>query len=90
MPKTKIEKPTAEKLKELGVDSWSSWDCDASEFDWEYSNEEIAYVQKGKVIVTEQGGEKVEINAGDLVTFPKGLKCHWNILERIEKVYTGG
>ena len=88
MPKTKIENPSPDKLKQLGVDSWSPWDCDPSEFDWQYPETEIAYVQKGRVIVTEEGGEQVEIKAGDLVTFPKGMKCRWKVLERIEKIYT--
>ena len=88
MPKTKIEKATPDKLKELNVDSWSPWDCDPSEFDWQYPSTEIAYVQKGRVIVTEEGGEEVEIKAGDLVTFPKGMKCRWKVIERIEKVYS--
>ncbi|HAG51262.1 MAG TPA: cupin, partial [Deltaproteobacteria bacterium] len=31
--------------------------------------------------------EEVEIKKGDLVTFPKGLKCKWNVIERIRKAY---
>jgi uncharacterized cupin superfamily protein len=88
MPKIKIEQPTPELLKKLGIDSWSSWDCDSSEFDWEYPETEIAYVQKGRAIVVEEGGNEVELKAGDRVTFPKGLKCRWKVIERIEKVYT--
>lgn len=88
MPKTKIEEPSQEKLKELNINTWSAWDCDPSEFDWQYPSTEIAYIQKGRVVVTEEGGEEVEIKAGDLVTFPKGLKCHWKVIERVEKVYT--
>jgi len=83
----KIEKPTEDKLKSLGVDSWSPWGCGVSTFDWEYSADETAYVLAGKVQVKMAGGE-VEINKGDLVTFPKGLKCTWNVIEPIKKVYT--
>lgn len=90
MPRTKIEKPSPEKLKQLGIERWSEWNCDPDEFDWQYPFDETAYVKKGKVIVTEEGGEQVEIKAGDLVTFPKGMKCRWKVIERIEKVYTGG
>ena len=36
MTKTKVSKPSAEELKKLGIENWSSWDCDPSEFDWEY------------------------------------------------------
>jgi uncharacterized cupin superfamily protein len=88
MTQTKIQKPTPDQLNKLGISSWSSWDCNPSEFDWQYPSTEIAYVQKGRVIVTEEGGEEVEIKAGDLVTFPKGMKCRWKVIERIEKVYT--
>ena len=87
MGQIKVEKATEEKLKELNVDSWSGWDCDPSEFPWEYSSNETAYVQKGKVIVIEEDGTQVEINAGDIAYFPKGLKCTWKVIDRIEKVY---
>ncbi len=87
MSEIKKEKPSKEELKELGVDSWSSWGCDESEFDWEYDSEEWAYVLDGKVIVKTPNGE-VEINKGDLVKFPKGLKCTWDVKKKIRKIYT--
>lgn len=85
----KITRPSKDEVDKLGIDKWSSWECDPSEFDWQYPNQETAYVFKGKVVVTANGSQ-VEINAGDLVVFPKGLKCHWQVLERIEKVYKMG
>jgi len=49
--------------------------------------EEVAYVLEGKVTVkTSQGA--VTITKGDLVTFPQGLACTWNVLEPIKKRYT--
>ncbi|MBN1621902.1 MAG: cupin domain-containing protein [Endomicrobiales bacterium] len=87
MASIKIEKATPEKLKELKVDSWNPWECEPSTFDWEYSSEEVAYVKEGKVKVKTKN-EEVEINKGDIVTFPKGLKCTWNVIEAIRKVYT--
>jgi len=86
MSEIKIEKPTREKLEQLGVDSWSPWGCQPSTFDWEYDTDETAYVLEGKVKVKTSSGE-VEINKGDLVHFPKGLKCTWEVLEKIRKVY---
>lgn len=86
MSRIKKEKPTKEKLDSLGIDKWSPWECDKSTFDWEYSSDETAYVFEGKVKV-KTNEEEVEINAGDLVTFPKGLKCSWNVIEKIRKVY---
>lgn len=82
----KIERPTSEQLKELGISSWYSWECEPDAFDWEYTMEEMAYFFEGRVKVITHYGE-VEIKAGDLATFPEGLKCQWKVLEKIRKVY---
>ncbi|MBN1872055.1 MAG: cupin domain-containing protein [Candidatus Omnitrophica bacterium] len=87
MAKIKIEKPDKAKLEKLGVDRWSPWRCDVSVFDWEYDSDEVCYILEGRVKVKTSDGE-VEINKGDLVTFPKGLKCKWNVIEKVNKVYT--
>ncbi len=86
MSEIKIEKPSEAKLKSLGVDSWSPWECEPSTFDWEYDTDETCYVLEGKVKVKTPSGE-VEINKGDLAHFPKGLRCTWTVLEKIRKVY---
>ncbi|MDD5085187.1 MAG: cupin domain-containing protein [Candidatus Omnitrophica bacterium] len=86
MAEIKVEKPNEAQLKALGVDKWSPWSCEPSSFDWEYTCNETAYVLEGKVRVKTAKGE-VEIKKGDLVTFPKGLACTWNVIERIRKVY---
>jgi len=93
MEKINIEKIDDEKRKELGIPDqcentsvWSVWECEPSSFDWSYDQMEIAYVFDGKVKVKTKE-EEVDIVKGDLVTFPKGLSCNWNILEKISKVY---
>lgn len=90
MAKTKVEKPTAERLKELGVFSWPIWEKEVSRFDWYYDSQEVCYLLEGKVVVEEEGGEKIEISKGDLVTFPQGLKCVWDIKEAVKKHYNFG
>ncbi len=87
MNEIKIREATPEKLKTLNMDAWSSWSCEPSTFDWEYPGDETAYIQEGRVTVKHKGGE-TEVNAGDLVTFPKGMKCVWVVHEPIRKVYT--
>lgn len=89
MEKIKIVKPTKEKLEKLNVKNWSLWDCDVSNFDWEYDEDETCYILEGKVKV-ETPEETVVIDKGDLVIFPKGLKCKWNVLQKIRKVYRFG
>lgn len=89
MTEVKVEKLSDEELKSLGVDEWSPWECESSTFDWEYDDKETCYVLEGKVKVKTPDGE-VEFGKGDLVTFPKGLKCAWNVIEKIRKVYKFG
>jgi uncharacterized cupin superfamily protein len=37
--------------------------------------------------VTPEGGEPQAFKRGDLITFPKGMKCVWNITKDVEKHY---
>lgn len=93
MSQIKVEKPDKEKIKKLGIpDSpknigvWSVWECEPSDFDWEYSDKEVCYIYEGKVTVKTPSGE-TKIQAGDLVEFPKGLKCKWQVHDTVRKVY---
>jgi len=91
MKEIKVEKqPSETRLQELGVKSWPTWTKEVSEFPWEYDSEETCYILEGEVIVTPEGGQPVKIKAGDLVTFPEGMKCVWKILKDIRKHYRFG
>ncbi len=89
MCQIKKKKPNREEIDLLGINSWSPWECVPSTFDWEYSDDETCYILEGKVKVKTSAGD-VEINKGDLVMFPKGLKCTWEVIEKIRKVYKFG
>lgn len=80
-------KMSLEEAKDLGIDSWSGWECEPSAFDWHYPDTETAYVFEGDVLVRTKE-ETVHITGGMLVTFPAGLSCTWEVRERISKVYT--
>jgi len=85
----KVERqPSEARLQELGVKNWPIWTKEVSEFPWEYDSEETCYILEGEVIVTPEGGQPVKIEAGDLVTFPEGMKCVWKILKDIRKHYS--
>ena len=84
-----VEKPAEEKLLNLNVKSWPIWEKEVSRFDWCYDDEERCYFLAGKVTVETKDG-KVSFGKGDFVTFPKGLKCVWDIKEPVRKHYKFG
>jgi len=84
-----VEKPTSEKLSSLKVFSWPIWRKEVSKFDWFYEQKEVCYFLEGEVTVQTSDGE-VSFGKGDLVTFPQGLSCVWNIKKPVGKHYKFG
>ena len=82
--------PSAERLAQLGVSTWSTWSKEVSTFPWTYSEQEVAYVLEGEVTVTPKGGEPVSFGKGDLVTFPSGMACTWEVKKPLRKHYRFG
>lgn len=82
-----VHQPDQAQLDSLGISQWPIWEKEASQFPWHYDSTEICYILEGVVIVTPEGGEAVSMGPGDLVTFPKGMSCHWDIRKAIRKHY---
>ena len=73
--------------KLLDYQSWPIWECEPSKFDWQYEQEEHCFIIEGRVVVSSEFNI-VEIRNGDYVIFPKGMKCVWEVHEKIRKHYT--
>ena len=82
--------PDAGRLNELGVTKWPTWSKEASVFPWSFGSTEVAYILEGEVVVTPNGGEPVSFGKGDLVTFPAGMDCTWEIKKTLRKHYRLG
>ncbi len=82
--------PSSAKLEVMGVYDWPVWTKEASTFPWTYDQQETCYLLEGDVTVTPEGGEPVRFGAGDLVIFPKGMRCTWEIHEAVRKHYQFG
>ena len=82
--------PDDARLKFLGVSSWGIWAKEVSRFPWTYDEQEICYFLEGDVVVTPDGGEPVRVGQGDLVTFPAGMSCTWDIRVPVRKHYRFG
>ena len=81
-----IDQLDREELEEMDVFSWPIWEHDEDKFEWYYDKTETCYILEGEVTVTTEF-ESVTIEAGDFVTFPKGLECVWDIQSAIKKHY---
>ncbi|QLI82417.1 cupin domain-containing protein [Chitinibacter fontanus] len=88
MSRIQIERSIgAERQTELGISAWPIWEKSISSFPWRYDCAETCYLLEGEVIVTPVDGEAVTISAGDLATFPAGMRCTWQITAPLKKHY---
>tara|TARA_B100000700_G_scaffold326056_1_gene436528 strand:+ start:6530 stop:6805 length:276 start_codon:yes stop_codon:yes gene_type:complete len=86
-----VTSPCPESLiKELEIKNWPIWTCESSSFDWTYDDQETCLLLEGKVTVTTEGGKSVTFGSGDLVVFPAGMKCRWDVHESVRKHYRFG
>lgn len=90
MSKVVIEhNPDASRLEELGVSSWPTWSKEVSVFPFDFDDQETAYILEGECVITpDDGGEPVHFGAGDLVVFPAGLSCTWEVRKALKKHYS--
>jgi hypothetical protein len=80
-------KPSPAKLDVLGVEHWPVWRREPGSFPWSYGQTETCYVVRGRFTVTPEGGEPQSFGRGDLIRFPAGMSCAWEIHEAVEKHY---
>jgi uncharacterized cupin superfamily protein len=80
-------KATPMKLEVMGVYDWPIWKKEVSTFDWQYDQQETCYIIRGEFTVTPEGGLPQQFKRGDLITFPEGLRCTWEITKDVEKHY---
>ncbi|MBF0247092.1 MAG: cupin domain-containing protein [Alphaproteobacteria bacterium] len=78
-------KPSTAQIRDMSGEP--TWEKEVSTFPWRYDMTEICLVLEGEVTVTPDGGEPVRFGAGDLVTFPKGMTCTWDITKTVRKHY---
>ncbi len=64
--------------------------AEATSLDWTYDDKETCLLLEGEVTVTPDGGEPVKFGAGDLVVFPAGMDCRWDVHKAVRKHYRFG
>ena len=81
-----IKKFNKNEVEKKNIRNWPIWEKEPSSFDWHYECGEVCYVLKGKAVI-KTIYQEVEIEEGDYVVFPAGMRCHWNIKEKFKKHY---
>lgn len=65
-----------------------TWETETGLSRWEFLNHgEIIHVLSGRMTVSEDGGEPVELTAGSTAYFPVGWTGTWEVHERLRKVF---
>jgi len=82
--------PNDDQLSALDVYNWPIWTKEISTFPWTYDEAETCFILEGDIVVTPEGGEPVKMGKGDLVTFPAGMSCVWEIKQDVKKHYRFG
>ena len=82
-----VRKPTKQETAECS--QWPIWECEPSMFDWVYTEKETCLIIEGEVTVS-AGDDSVSFGPGDLVIFPEGLECNWNVSKAVKKYYNFG
>lgn len=83
--KIDVKQPRADELERQAVFQWPIWEKEVSRFDWYYDTDETCYLLQGQVAVTTPDGQTVRFGAGDMVHFPAGLACTWDISVPVKK-----
>lgn len=82
--------PSPMKLDVIGVYDWPTWSKEPSTFPWTYDKKETCYFLEGEAVVTPAGSQPVTLVEGDLVIFPAGMTCTWEIRQPVLKYYRFG
>lgn len=90
-----LDEATGPEMHTSGLTLWSGeggmetgiWQCTAGPSRWTLETNELVHIVSGSMTVTRDGGEPVEVAAGDIAMFEKGWTGTWEIHETLRKVY---
>ena len=80
----------ASVIIQYGIKNWPIWECEPSNFSWNYYEKEICFIVEGEAKIKSETGEIYFIKSGDLVEFPEGLFCEWEVIKKLKKHFRLG
>ncbi len=63
------------------------WSAEPSIFEWRFDMDETLHVLAGRVVVSVQGGDVLDLRPGDVASFPRGTVTQWDVREPFRKVF---
>jgi len=84
-----ISKLTETEIEAKGIRNWPVWTKEVSTFDWYYDEPEQCLFLEGEVTIKTDSGD-YQVQKGDYVEFPRGLKCVWVVKKDVRKHYHFG
>jgi uncharacterized protein len=85
---------TGPEMTATGVTLWSDgeheigiWQCTPGPSRWLLETNEFVHIVGGRMTVTIDGGDPVELSTGDTAVFPRGWSGTWDIADTVRKLY---
>ena len=90
-----LEEATGPQMDTSGISIWEDgkgadsgvWECTPGPSHWTLETNEFIYVVSGRMTVTPDGGEPLELGPGNSAVFPVGWTGTWDIHETLRKLY---
>lgn len=90
-----LEEATGAEMQTAGISFWENgegadsgvWECTPGPSHWTLETNEFINVVAGRMTVTPDGGEPLELGPGSSAVFPVGWSGTWEIHETLRKLY---
>ena len=89
-----LAEATGEEMTTAGLTLWQDgdqeigvWECTPGPSRWKLETHEFVQIVAGRMTVTPDDGEPIEVRAGNTAVFPRGWTGTWDIHETIRKIY---
>ncbi|MFK8027137.1 MAG: cupin domain-containing protein [Gammaproteobacteria bacterium] len=63
------------------------WRCEPMTFDYEFPGDEIFHIIEGSLSIQLADGDTINVTAGDIISFDKGVKSTWTINSSFKKFF---
>jgi len=63
------------------------WRCEPMTFEYEFPGDEMFQILQGNLLVEIAGEDSINLQAGDIASFDKGIKSTWTVQSSFKKFF---